>query len=97
MANITGGYPGSLGAHGALAPSRGAGRSTMMRVTLRFVTPEGGPDLETPPALIQLSSSPTEGQLVNLNDTLFTVEEVEWNANPAPMRGEDLTIWLKPR
>lgn len=68
-----------------------------MRVTIKFVGADGEPDIHAPTMATQLGGAPVVGQLIRFNDTLYTVEEVEWNGSPQPMRNDDLTLWVKPR
>lgn len=68
-----------------------------MRISVEFLTRDGEPDPATARLATQLPGSPTKGQLVNFNGYRYTVEDVEWNGDPQPMRRDDLTIWVKPR
>lgn len=68
-----------------------------MRVTVKFVAANGEPDVGTADLATQLPGSPIAGQLITLNGSLYSVEDVVWNGDPQPMRRDDLTIWAKPR
>lgn len=56
-----------------------------MRVAVEFSD-------DTPAWYSQLAGAPQAGDLIELNGLLYVVQRVRWNANPAPMRGTDITL-----
>lgn len=61
-----------------------------MRVTVYFTTND------QPSVQVQLSGAPASGDVLNLNGLSYRVDTVVWNANPAPMRADDLQILVTP-
>lgn len=66
-----------------------------MRVTVKFLATDGNP-AELPDVDTQLPGNPGIGEKIEFNSIVYTVEEVRWNGNPAPMRRTDMSITVKP-
>lgn len=66
-----------------------------MRVTVKFNDADGQP-ADIPDVDTQLSGNPGIGETIDFNSIYYTIEEVRWNGNPAPMRRTDMSITVKP-
>lgn len=68
---------------------------TGMRVIVKFLDAGGDPS-EDADLLTTLQGNPNVGNKITFNTLTYSVESVEWNGNPQPMRASDLTITVKP-